>query len=58
MIVRIHYNISNKYTRIKLKDTNIRGRYGCKLCDFCTNHLLVYNRHIRSNNHYIRLNQF
>ena len=35
-----------------------RFKLNCNLCDFYTNQPLLYERHLRSNNHYIRLNQF
>jgi hypothetical protein len=30
----------------------------CKLCDFYTNSSCLYERHLSSNNHHIRMNQF
>ena len=35
-----------------------RFKLKCKLCDFYTNQPLLYERHLSSNNHHIRLNQF
>ena len=33
-------------------------KLNCKLCDFYTNQPLLYERHLSSNNHHIRMNQF
>ena len=67
MIKHIHYNndktkqlinyYNNKRIKEKIKKT-ITFKYACKLCDFYTNHYILLKRHINSNNHYIRKNQF
>jgi|688.fasta_scaffold00008_69 cytolysin (calcineurin-like family phosphatase) len=62
MIHHIRYMKKNKhslnyYTNTK-PSSNYRLTYNCELCDVHTIHLLVYKRHIGSNNHYIRSNQF
>ena len=61
MIRHIYYNKNKKafgyYANTK-PSLNYSLRYNCELCDVHTIHLLVYKRHIGSNNHYIRSNQF
>jgi hypothetical protein len=63
MIRHVYYNkyINNRidcYIQSNAKITIRMVKYNCKLCDLHTNHFLVYKRHLRSNNHYIRSNQF
>ena len=61
-----HYNINRekqliKYYNLKPKGETIvviKFKFNCKLCDFYTNHKLLYRRHLCSNNHYNRMNQF
>lgn len=66
-IRNLHYNVNREkeiinYYRIKPKTHEtivcITCKYSCKLCDFYTNHTLLYKRHLNSNNHYNRINQF
>lgn len=68
MLRHTHYNAdkTKRLTQYYFKGKNkqeenytiIRFKYNCKLCDFYTDHLLVYKRHLGSNNHYIRSVQF
>jgi hypothetical protein len=37
---------------------DMKFKHNCKLCEFYTNQYLLYERHINSNNHFIRKNQF
>ena len=66
MLRHIHYNADKtkrlyNYYCIKNKQETmviIKFKYNCTLCDLYTNYVLVYKRHLKSNNHYIRSHQF
>lgn len=48
-----------KLTPLRIgEELDSRFKLKCKLCDFYTNQTLLYERHLSSNNHHIRLNQF
>lgn len=47
-----------KIIPLRIGKSDDRFKLKCKLCDFYTNIPFLYERHLSSNNHHIRMNQF
>lgn len=55
----ISVNLERKLTPLRIGESlDLSFKLKCKLCDFYTNSPSLYERHLRSNNHHIRMNQF
>lgn len=48
----------NKLSPIQIEKIESNFKHKCKICDFYTNQDLLFERHLNSNNHFIRKTQF
>jgi hypothetical protein len=57
--ISVNVDLESKIIPLRIGESmDLRFKLNCKLCDFYTNSPFLYERHLRSNNHHIRMNQF